>query len=52
MQYDACYGAAGWVAAEGARTSLNGDVRLVRCGFGEFGGLRERERVGGIVEIN
>ena len=31
VQYDACYGASGWVAAEEVRTSLSRDVGMARC---------------------
>ena len=31
VQYDACYGASGWVAAEEVRRSLNRDVGMARC---------------------
>ncbi len=36
VQYDACYGAFGWVAAEEVRRSLNKAVRLARCVSAEF----------------
>ena len=52
VQYDACYGAFGWVAAEEVRTSLNKDICLARCVSAEFNSVSERDGMSSIVGIS